>query len=111
MPQTLRPPFRPLLTVLLSLSLLPTAATAEERSVPDREAFAATTALECNSPLDPAYFADALFSVAPAGMVPGAVQRWSDPSTWANGRVPRSGDKVVIESNQVVLLDTDTASL
>ncbi|MEM8599662.1 MAG: G8 domain-containing protein, partial [Bacteroidota bacterium] len=111
MPQTLRLPSPRLLVVLLSCSLFASAAFAEDRSVPDRAAFAATTALDCNSPLDPAYFADALFSVAPAGLTPGAVQRWSDPSTWANGRVPRSGDKVVIEANQVVLLDEDTASL
>ncbi|MEM6783260.1 MAG: G8 domain-containing protein [Bacteroidota bacterium] len=113
MPQTLRLPFCLSLIVLSSLLLLPSAAHAEDRVAVrgDRDAFAASTALDCNSPLDPAYYADALFSVAPAGLAPGAVQRWSDPSTWADGRVPRNGDKVVIESNQVVLLDQSTASL
>ncbi|MEM8557046.1 MAG: G8 domain-containing protein [Bacteroidota bacterium] len=115
MPQTtLRLSFRLPLFASLVLSLLIPSAHAEDRGTDrtlDRNAFAATAALECNSPIDPAYFADAIFSVAPAGLAPGAAQRWSDPSTWPNGRVPGRNAKVVIEANQTILLDQSTASL
>ena len=38
-------------------------------------------------------------------------QRWSDPATWPNNRVPAAGDKVVIESGQNVILDVSPPAL
>ena len=38
-------------------------------------------------------------------------QRWSDPATWPNNRVPAAGDKVTIGSDQEVLLDVSPPAL
>jgi len=37
--------------------------------------------------------------------------RWSDPATWPNNQVPVAGDKVVIASDQEVLLDVSPPAL
>jgi len=37
--------------------------------------------------------------------------RWSDPATWPDGKVPSAGDKVVIASDQTVILDVSPPAL
>src|SRR5688572_23655714 len=64
--------------------------------------------------LVPALLLGSLFAVVQAqnAGTPAARQaRWSDAATWPDGRVPRAGDKVIIEKGKEVVLDVSPPAL
>src|SRR5262245_4509767 len=59
--------------------------------------------------LVPAFFLVGAFDVVAAAQV--RQERWSNPATWPDRKVPRAGDTVTIEKGQDVLLDVSPPSL
>ncbi len=65
--------------------------------------------------LVPAFFLVSAFIVVAAAQEQGShavkQERWSNPATWPDGKVPRAGDTVTIEKGKTVLLDVSPPSL
>ena len=62
--------------------------------------------------LVPAFSLGSTSAVVAAAQQPAVkATRWSDSATWPDGRVPRAGDRVTIESGKNVVLDVNPPSL